>query len=302
LDYAGALLLIAGVALVLLAVSGSTSGWDRQVLVEMASGIVLLVVFVLQEFRAADPIVPPRLYQNRIIVWMNVVGLLLTVVQFGALVLLPVYFQLVIGVPATVSGLMIVPMLLFIPVASVAVGQFMTRTGRYKVVFPIAFSLMTVAFIAFAQMGPATSIALLEVAVSVLGLGVGCCGPVLMAGTQNAARGADIGAATSSITFARSLGASIGTAMFWAILLIPLTSAALGSTDALFHGGHAGIMALPPAERDRVTELLGDGFRNVFVISAAIAFATAIFALFLKEEPLKTVPRTQLVNTVPYDA
>jgi hypothetical protein len=119
-----------------------------------------------------------------------------------------------------------------------------------------------------------------------------------MAGTQNAAHGADLGAATSSITFARSLGASLGTAMFWAILLVPLTAASLLSTDALFHAGYAGITALPAEERDRVTALLAAGFHNVFVISAAIAFGAALFSLFLREEPLKTAPRSQLAKSL----
>ncbi len=296
LDYAGALLLIAGVSLVLLAVSGSTSGWNPWILLKMGAGLALLALFVAQEFRADDPIVPPRLYRNGIVVGMNVVGLLLTMVQFGTLVLLPVYFQLVMGLPATISGVMIVPMLLLIPVGSVLAGQFMARTGRYKAIFPVAFVLMTVALIAFAQMSASSPTLSLEVAVGVLGLGIGSCGPVLMAGTQNAAQGADLGAATSSITFARSLGASLGTAIFWAILLVPLASASLGSTDALFHGGYAGIIGLPAAERERVLGLLAAGFHNVFLISAAIAFAGAVFSLFLREEPLKTAPRSQLVK------
>jgi EmrB/QacA subfamily drug resistance transporter len=298
LDYAGALLLIAGVSLVLLAVSGSTSGWDAQAISEMGAGLVLLALFVAQEFRADDPIVPPRLYRNAIVVGMNVVGLLLSMVQFGALVLLPVYFQLVMGVPATISGFMIVPMLLLIPVASVLAGQFMARTGRYKAIFPVAFVLMTVAMIAFARMSASSSTLSVELAVGLLGLGIGCCGPVLMAGTQNAAHGADLGAATSSITFARSLGASLGTAMFWAILLVPLASASLGSTDALFHAGYAGIVGLPAGERERVMGLLAMGFHNVFVISAGIAFGTALFSLFLREEPLKTAPRSRLVKSM----
>jgi EmrB/QacA subfamily drug resistance transporter len=296
LDLVGAGMLMAGVTLVLLAVSESTGGWSAELIAQAVIGAGFLIAFIVQEHRAADPILPPRLYHHRTIVWTTTIGFCLSVVQFAALVLLPVFFQLVTGVRATTSGFMIIPMLTIIPCASVIVGQFMARTGRYRPVFPIAFACLAAAFALFSTMNTHTGIPSIEGAVLLLGIGIGCCGPVLMTATQNAADSTDVGAATSAVTFARSLGASIGTAMFWAILLVPLSAASLGSAEALFRAGHAGIEALAPAESARVMSLLLTGFQHVFVLAAGISLATAIFAAFMKEEPLKTAPRTTLAR------
>ena len=296
LDVLGATLLMIGVSLVLLAISQSSAAWTVSRFGEMGIGVIFLIAFVAQEFRAADPILPPRLYSNRVIVWTNTIGFLMATVQFAALVLLPVFFQLVTGVSATTSGLMIIPMLVVILIASVIVGQIMTRTGRYRAIFPVALTLMTLAFVLFARMDTQSGLPVIEFAVILFGFGIGCCGPVLMTSTQNAARGADIGAATSSVTFSRSMGASLGTALFWAILLIPLSTASTGSAEALFRSGHAGLAHLDPLERLHTMALLVSGFHNVYTIAAGISLATAIFAIFLKEEPLKTSRRTKLVQ------
>ena len=297
LDLPGAFLLFCGVTLVLLAVSQSATGWTQAMTIEMTAGIAIGVAFVLQERRAADPIIPPRLYQSRVIVWTNIIGFCMSMVQYASLILLPVFFQLIIGVSATTSGFMIIPMLVIIPGASVVAGQIMSRTGKYRGIFPVAFSLMTIAFALLWTMNASSNVWLIECAVLLLGCGYGCCGPVLMTSTQNAAKSGDIGAATSSVTFSRSIGASIGTALFWAILLVPLaSSASAAGAQALFHGGHQGMLSLPPDARERIMGLLLDGFHHVYAIAGCIALGTAIFAIFLKEEPLKTAPRTTLVK------
>lgn len=295
LDIAGALLLICGVSMLLLFVSQMQStAWDGAMMVELGISIALLAAFVAVELRAKEPILPPRLFANPVILWANIIGFALSSVQFAALVLLPVFFQLVKGMSTTLSGLMIVPMLIAVPITAYTCGQIMSRTGRYKAILPIAFLLMTTSFVLFARMNGDTSIIAVVVAVTLLGLGVGWCSPVLITATQNSAHPADIGAATSSVTFSRSLGASIGTAAFWAILIAPISLASVGSAQALFNGGHAGLVHLAAADRQHVMTLLITGFHNVFAISAAVAFATLIFSLFLREEPLKTAPRTSL--------
>ena len=217
--------------------------------------------------------------------------------QFSALVLLPVFLQLIVGVSATTSGLMIIPTLVAVPITSVIAGQIMARTGRYRFILPGGFVLMSIAYILLARMAEGANSLEIECAAILLGCGIGCCGPVLITSTQNAARSSDIGAATSSLAFSRSLGATLGTALFWAILLVPLVSSAHGTSDALFHAGQAGIAQLPPSERLRVTTLLALGFRNVFVLGSCIAFGTTIFALFLKEEPLRTVARSSAASS-----
>jgi EmrB/QacA subfamily drug resistance transporter len=296
LDLLGAALLTAGVSLVLLVVSQSTAVWTPAMFAEVAAGVVLLGAFVVQERRAADPILPPRLYANSVIVWTNVSGFLLSALQYSSYVLLPVFLQLIIGVSATQSGLMIIPMLVIMPTSSIFVGQYMTRTGKYRAVMPIAFVLTCIAFIMFAWMTPATNLATIEFAMLLLGFGLGMCGPVLMTATQNAAQSGDIGAATSSVTFLRSLGASIGTASFWALLLVPLASASAASAQALFRGGHAGLAGLAEDQRVHVLALLAEGFHHVFALAASVSLASAIFTIFLREEALKTVPRAAVAH------
>lgn len=298
LDLPGALLLIPGVSLLLVWTSEArTAVWTPAAFLPLAFGIAFAGAFVVQELRASEPILPPRLYRNRVILVTNVVGFLLSLMQYSALVLLPVFFQLIDGMGAAASGLMIVPMLTAVPIASTVVGQIMVRTGRYKPVLPCAFALMAVAFAFFSVMGAQIGLPAVICAVGLLGFGVGACGPVLMTATQNAAEARDIGAATSSVTFSRALGASFGTAMFWTILLAPLSAASPGSAQALFRFGRAALLRLDAAEANNVLTLLRHGFHEVFALAAGVAAVTFGIALLLEEEPLKTSPMTSLATS-----
>jgi EmrB/QacA subfamily drug resistance transporter len=263
-DFGGALLLILAVSFVLFWMSDTgTATWV------LIAGILFAAAFVTQELRAQEPLLPPRLFRNGVIRVTTVVAFLVSIVQFSALVLLPVYFQIVDGLGVAAAGLMIVPMLVGIPIAATTSGQIMVRSGRYKFILPCACILIAVAFALFASMESGTERWLVLLAVGVLGLGVGSTGPVLMTSTQNASESRDVGVATSTIGFSRSLGASFGTALFWSILL---------------------------ADRDRISGSLQPGFHHVFLIGAAIALLTGAIAFFLREEPLKTAPRTNLVT------
>ncbi len=261
-DVGGALLLIPAVSFVLFWISeAGTAAWV------LVAGLVFTAAFVVQELRAAEPVLPPRLFRSGVIRVTTIVGFLISIVQFSALVLLPVYFQIVGGLGVAAAGLMIVPMLIGIPIAATTSGQIMVRTGRYKFILPCACVLIAAAFAFFAAMDAATSRFALVCAIGILGLGVGSTGPVIMTSTQNASESRDVGVATATIGFSRALGASFGTALFWSILL---------------------------ADRDRISGSLQYGFHHVFLVGAGIALATGAIALFLREETLKTAPRTNL--------
>jgi EmrB/QacA subfamily drug resistance transporter len=270
-DVGGALLLIPAVSFVLFWISeAGTAVWV------LIAGIVFAVAFVAQEFRADEPVLPPRLFRNGVIRVTSGVAFLVSVVQFSALVLLPVYFQVVDGLGVAAAGLMIVPMLIGIPIAATTSGQIMVRSGRYKLILPCACALIAAAFAFFSTMESGTSRVAIVVAIGILGLGVGSTGPVLMTSTQNASESRDVGVATATIGFARALGASFGTALFWSVLL---------------------------ADRDHVSGSLQPGFHHVFLIAAGIAVVTGAIALFLREETLKTAPRTNLgVSPIPRSA
>jgi EmrB/QacA subfamily drug resistance transporter len=297
IDYVGALLLVPGVSALLIWTSEArTVPWPPTVSLALAGGLVLLAGFAVRETRAAEPLIPPRLYANRIILFTNVIAFCVSTLQFAGLVLLPVFFQIVMGMPAADSGLMVVPMLCGIPISSLASGQIMGRTGHYKPIIPCALGLATVSFFLFATMKATTPLPAIIGYVALLGLGLGACFPVLMISTQNAAEAGDIGAATSSVTFSRSLGASFGTAMFWAILLAPLSLASIGSAQTLFRYGRNGLARLPAPEQAALLSSLTAGFQHVFLVGAGIGLATLLFALFLREEPLKTSPRGNLAQ------
>ena len=298
IDYAGALLLVPGVSALLIWTSlAKTIPWPPLVTAALVAGIAFAAAFVFREAHAEDPLVPPRLFGNRVILFTNVIGFCIAMIQFSGLVLLPVFFQIVRQMPAANSGLMVIPMLCGIPIASFTSGQIMGRTGRYKPIIPTALALATLSFFLFSTMDAATPLLAVVFYVALLGLGLGACFPVLMIATQNAAEARDIGVATSSITFSRSLGASFGTAAFWAILVGPLSTASSAGAQALFKHGRAGLSQLPAAEQTALLSSLSAGFHNVFLVGAGVGLATLLLALFLREEPLKTSPSTQLAKT-----
>ncbi len=271
IDVAGALLLIVSVSLLVFWTSDTATGpWL------LASGIAVAAAFVWRELHASEPVLPPRLYRNPVIVMTNITGFLISVLQFSALVLIPVYFQLVGGMGVAAGGLMVVPMLAGIPIAATTSGLIMLRTGRYKPIIPIACLLMATAFAFLALNGVGAPLGATILAIGLLGLGVGSSGPVIMTATQNAAESRDVGVATASIGFVRALGASFGTAFFWAVLL------AAG-------GG-------------RIRDAAQPGFHDVFALAAVLALVTAAVALALREEPLKTAPRTRLATAGGYQA
>jgi uncharacterized membrane protein SirB2 len=295
LDYAGAVLLMTGVTALLMWSSQVRSApWSSlpQTLT-LVAGFVLLAAFAVQEHRAAEPILPPRLYANRVILFTNLIGFLVATVNFAGLVLLPVFFQIVMNMGAAESGLMVIPMLFGIPIASFTSGQIMGRTGRYKGIIPSALALVTIAFGLFSTMTVETPLTAILGYIGLLGLGLGACFPVLMISTQNAAGAGDVGTATSSITFSRSLGASFGTALFWAVVLAPLSAASVSRAQAFFQFGRAGLARLAAPDQTALLSSLAQGFHDVFVIGAGVALATFTLSLFLHEEPLKTSPVTR---------
>lgn len=302
IDYLGALL-VTGAICALLSVTtsgGDGTSWTApSTLAIFGTGLILLAAFVAVEYRAEDPVLPPRLYAKRTIVFNSVIGFVVSMLMFAALVLLPVYFQIISGMPAAASGLMVIPMLCGIPIGSFTSGQIMSRTGHYKPIIPCALCLQLAAFVLFTTMHPGTNPLSVLPSIGLLGLGLGSCFPVLMISAQNAAEPRDVGVATSAVTFARSIGASFGAAIFWTILLAPLSATSAIAARALFTSGRRGVEALAAADRHSLFTALAHGFHDVFLIGAAVAALTFFFALFIKEEPLKTARRTDFAKGVP---
>ena len=214
IDFVGAGLMLVGVTAALLVTvwGGTQYAWGSSIIVSLAIvAVVLIVAFVLWERRAAEPILPPNLYHIGIFRVSTSVTFLLSMIMFGAIIYLPLYLQLVDGVSAMVSGLLMIPMMVGVLGASVTSGQLVSRTGRYKI-FPVVGSVLVVLGMwLLSQLGLHTSHLTMSLYVIVLGAGMGMTMQVMVLAVQNAVPPAQMGAATAAVTFFRSLGGAFGT-------------------------------------------------------------------------------------------
>lgn len=301
IDALGAFLVVAGVTCLLLVTvwGGNEYGWASSTIVGLAiGGFALLGAFVAWELRASEPILPMRLFRNRIFVVSAIVAVLLGAAMYGGIVYLPLFLQTVTGASATSSGLLVLPLMIGVMATSVISGRVISRTGRYRA-WPIAgMAIATVGMALLATMGVGTNQVQSSVYMLVLGVGIGAVMQVLILATQNAVEFRDLGVATSATTFFRQMGGSFGVAAFGAILtatitrelptLLPPDAAAADPTalrDLLNSPEQIRQLAAPIAEA--VTEALARGVQAVFLTAVpllAIGFAAS---WFLREIPLR---------------
>lgn len=307
IDYAGAALLAVSVVSLLLATvwGGVDYPWgSTQIIGLFATSFVSTLLFIWRETKAAEPILPLRLFKNEIFSVSVILSLLVGVVMFGAIIFLPEYQQLVRGDSATKSGLMLLPLVSGVMAGSLTSGRLISKLGRYRI-FPIIGSLLLIAsFWLFSHIAVATNRVVLGVWMAVLGLGVGLVMPVLTLAVQNGVERKDLGTATSSVTFFRSIGASLGTAFFGAILTNRLTyhlqqtlpsDSAQAAANSL--GSSAtGLHNLPPSELHNILSAFAQSFGDVFLIGIPFAVAAFIVTLFMKETRLSTSTREQAEN------
>jgi EmrB/QacA subfamily drug resistance transporter len=298
-DYMGATLLVGGVvALLLVTVWGGTIyRWGSPtVILTTALGIVLLVAFVVWEDRfATEPILPLWLFKRRLFSVANAMAFLLGAIMFGALIYMQEYFQLVKSYSPTVSGLLMLPMMMTLLVASVAGGRLVTHYGRYKLLVVIGSISMVFGMWLLSHLGlhsPTWEICLYTIPV---GLGMGFVMQNLVLAVQNDADAADMGTATGAVNFFRSLGASFGVAMFGAVL-----TARLDYWIPLFVPGAAGrhlgasivttpgaVHHLPPAVQAGVFQSFVRSVHVVFLVGVPVATACLLLSFFLPELPLR---------------
>jgi EmrB/QacA subfamily drug resistance transporter len=290
IDYAGALLLSLATCCGLLALSwgGNTYPWSSPVILALG-GTAAIAVFLLTrvENRAAEPLLPPQLFRNRIFVLSVLAVGLSAMGMFAAAVFLPLYFQLVQGASPTSAGLRIAPLMGGVIVASVTGGRLVSHTGRYKALvttglLAAALSFATLAW--SAQTGG--SAAMGEVILVVLGLGIGVTFPNLTTAIQNAVERSDLGAATATSAFFRSLGGAVGVALSGAVLtarlqvLMPGGIARLTPDSQMSTAGHA---AMVLAYRHALAA--------TFLTGAMIAFVACLIVALSPERPLTAVRR-----------
>jgi EmrB/QacA subfamily drug resistance transporter len=291
IDYLGtAVLGLAVTALILLtSLGGTTYRWaSAPIYILGVAGVVLIGVFVLVERRAAEPVLPLHLFKTRVFASTSVVGFIVGFAMFGAITYLPAFFQVVRGISPTVSGLYLLPLMVGLLVMSIGSGQFISRTGKYRV-FPIAGTgVMALGLFLLHLMGVGTSTFEDAVFMLVLGLGIGSVMQVLVTIVQNGVPHSELGVATSGATFFRSIGGSFGTAIFGAIF----SNVLVGNLASHLHG-----ISLPqgfnsadvtPAVLSHLSAAVRHGFvtgyaesiQTVFLIAVPIA-ALAFLASWL---------------------
>jgi EmrB/QacA subfamily drug resistance transporter len=301
-DYLGAALIVAAVTSLLLVTvwGGITYPWRSPTIIGLSvAAVVMLIAFVWQEQRSAEPILPPRLFRVRTFSISTGLGLLVGLVLFGAIVFLPQYLQIVKGASPTESGLEIVPLMLGLVVTSIVTGRLITRTGRYKIYPVLGTAVLTFAFWLFTHIQVDTSWQMLSLWMLALGVGVGGTMQVIVIAVQNAVEYRDLGTATSASMFFRTLGGAFGTAIFGSILtsrltyylprLLPDTVASGGSFNlrSLQSATPDKIHALPPTTLQAVQEAFVRSYHWVFWAAVPFCVMAFVLALMLPELPLR---------------
>lgn len=299
IDWLGSILLTSGVSLLLIWVSfaGNPAYYDWiswQSALMVGGGILLLALLVLVESKVEQPIIPLKIISERTTALAILASVAVGIAMFGSSTFLGQYFQVARGATPTEAGLLTLPMIAGNLAGSVASGLLISRTGKWKG-YLIAGSILLIGGLGLAgTMDHTTELWHAGVFTAVLGLGLGMLMQNLVLAVQNTVRAADIGTASASVAFFRSVGGAIGVSVLGAILanrVSELATTGLAAAGIPVHGGAAGasmdLAHMPEPVRDIMRAAYGDATAEVFLISAAVAVVALVSVLFIKEKPLR---------------
>jgi EmrB/QacA subfamily drug resistance transporter len=298
IDYLGAGILAAALSVIVLlcTLGGTDYAWGSPEIIGLGVvAVVLVVAFVQVERRAAEPVLPPRLFRDRVFSVTSAIGLVVGFALFGSVTYLPLFLQVVLGASPTGSGLQILPLMGGLLITSITSGQLITRTGRYRP-YPIAgTAIMVVGLYLLSTMGPHTTRIVASGYMFVLGLGLGLVMQVLVLAVQNAVDYRDLGVATSGATLFRSIGGAVGTAVLGSIfsnrlsaeLARVLPASAAGSLGTGASLNPAALRRLPaPLHADYLTAFT-NALSTVFEVAAGIAAIAFLLSWALEQRPLR---------------
>jgi EmrB/QacA subfamily drug resistance transporter len=272
IDYLGATVLTAAVVCLLLVATwgGQTYGWGSPQIVGLAiASVVLFVAFTAIERRAEEPVLPLRLFRSPIFTISNVASLVIGAAMFGTIIYIPVFVQGVIQGSATNAGVVLIPLMLAVVTAVVLSGQIVTRTGRYKV-FPIVGSALSlVGFWMLTRLTVDATSGQAIWAMILLGVGIGLMMQTYTLAVQNDARREEMGVATATTQFSRSIGGTLGVAAFGTILAQRM------GNEMVSTGGDQRLA-------------LAHSLHTVFIAAVPLAVLALVLAFLLKEKPLRT--------------
>ena len=292
-DYAGAAVLALTLASIVLVtdLGGTVYQWSSPLMIGLiVIAVAGLIVFVLVERRAREPILPLQLFRTRDVWVTSVVGLIVGFALIGSVTYLPVFLQIVKGLSPTESGLRMVPLMGGTLVTSILAGQLVSRTGKYKLFPIIGTTIVTISLLLISRMTAETSALAASLYMLLLGLGLGFVMQVLIIAVQNAVDYRELGVATSNAILFRFIGGSLGTALLGSVLATQLHA----NVERLLPGAAAldlispqALAGLSPAVRGAYTEAFVASLSTMFLIAAVIAFLGLLVALLLPERPLR---------------
>jgi EmrB/QacA subfamily drug resistance transporter len=302
-DWGGAFFISAAVCLLLVWVTFAGDKYDwlsKQTYTMVGGSIVLGLLFVLVESKASQPIIPLRLFRNRTITLSSLASLFVGIAMFSGTVFFAQYFQLARDKSPTMSGVLTIPMIGGLFVSSTVSGQIITRTGKWKAWLVSGGVLVTAGLGLLGTIRYDTDYWKMAVFMAMLGLGIGMMMQNLVLCTQNQVAPSDLGSASSTVSFFRSLGGAVGVSALGAVMANRITHyvkdgltdlgpkyahLASGSGDG---GAIPDMNKLPAPLRTVMESAYGHGIADVFLIAACMAFLAFVITLFIKEVPLKT--------------
>ena len=298
-DYMGAgLLAVALSSLVLIAdLGGTTYPWTSSFMLGLgAAAIAATLGFIVVERRAAEPVLPLRLFENRAFWVTSSVGFVVGFALFGSVTYLPLFLQVAKGASPTGSGLQMLPMMGGMLTTSITSGQLISRTGRYKIFPVVGTAIVSLGLFLLSRMTAETSTLAASGIMLVMGLGLGMVMQVLVIAVQNAVQYADLGVATSGATLFRLIGGSVGTAVLGAIFaarlenvlprLLPASAANEASAGAAITTEM--LASLSPEIRSAYANAFAISLSTVFLVATAVALLGFLLAWLLPEHPLRS--------------
>ena len=303
IDYLGIATLTVALVSLLLATSfgGTTYPWGSvEILGLYAVGVVALVAFVLVELRAEEPVLPLRLFRSSVFTASNIASFAVSMVMFGSIIYIPVYAQGVLGVGATDSGLILMPLMLGLIVMGILSGLVITRTGRYKAIMVTGVVVMGGGLYLLTGLGADSTQTQLTLAMVVLGIGLGMAMQQYTLVVQNSVARADLGVATASTQFFRNVGSTVGIAVFGTVMTsglaaaisshLPAEVAAQMPAEAVDAGSvldPAALEGLPPVVATAVRQGLADQLHEVFLLTLPIVVLVLLATIAIKAMPLR---------------
>ena len=309
IDYLGAILMVAATVSILLTVSiyGPEHGWlDARTIGYFIAGLVLVALFIYWESKAQEPILPLELFKNHTFTITSILGAVIGAGMFGAIVMLPLYLQVVKGASATEAGLKLIPLMLGIVSTSIFSGKAISKSGKYKKFPVMGTTLMTIGILLMVTLTRETPFWQLSIFAILVGAGLGLSMQTIVIALQNAVDFKDMGVATSSNTFFRSLGSVFGTALFGSILtnrvahylqsgftdLAATNPAAVSEFDPeklkQLSTNTSVLKELPVLVQNTALDAFVNSFHVVFLAAAPVTALGIILALMLREAPLRT--------------